>query len=273
MRPVERALVGFALVAIAGIAVMAASARIDTLRAADEANRRAKQAARAASDSAFADSMLTLAAQENPEVRVEASELAAPERDPERIAHLLGTRTAGSYLGELLTAHDSMNHRWPDRRLMPMRVWVQELGGEVPGWLAAYPQLVRDAFTTWADAGVPIHFTFVTDSARGEIHVTWIDRFDSEVTGRTRWAHDQHRWIVGGSIMLALHLPDGRPLGREAVRAIALHEVGHLIGLDHTDDGHNIMSPRVRVSELSEADQLTARLVYSLPPGSLKGPR
>jgi hypothetical protein len=273
MRPLERALVGFVILGVAGIAAMATTARIDTLRAADEANRRAGQAARAASDSAFADSVLALAAQENPEVRVETSALAAPERDAGRIAHVLGTRTAGSYLGELLTSHDSMNHRWPDRRLAPMRVWVQELDGEVPGWLAAYPQLVRDAFSAWGAAGVPIHFTFVTDSARGEIHVTWTDRFESEVTGRTRWAHDQHRWIVGGSIMLALHLPDGRPLGREAVRAIALHEVGHLIGLDHTADGRNIMSPRVRVSELSEADQLTARLVYSLPPGSLKGPR
>ena len=88
--------------------------------------------------------------------------------------------------------------------------------------------------------------------------------------GRTRWTHDQHRWIVGGSLLLALHLPDGRPLGRDAVRAIALHEVGHLIGLDHTRDDANIMAPRIRVSELSEADRQTARLVYSLPPGSLK---
>jgi predicted Zn-dependent protease len=54
------------------------------------------------------------------------------------------------------------------------------------------------------------------------------------------------------------------------VRAIARHEVGHLIGLDHTEDESNIMSARVRVTDMSEADRATARLVYQLPPGSLK---
>jgi predicted Zn-dependent protease len=166
-----------------------------------------------------------------------------------------------------------MNFRWPDRRHEPMRVWVQELAPGVAGYDATYPQLVRDAFSAWSAAGVPIYFTFVTDSARGDIHVTWIDRFDGMMTGRTRWAHDQHQWIVGGNLLMALHMPDGRVLHANAVRAVALHEVGHLIGLDHTADSTSIMAPRVLVPDLSEADRRTARLVYSLPPGSLKAPR
>jgi predicted Zn-dependent protease len=75
---------------------------------------------------------------------------------------------------------------------------------------------------------------------------------------------------VNGTITIALHHNGGEVLDGSAIKAIALHEVGHLLGLDHTMDTTNIMTPKVRVRALSEADRATLRLLYSLPPGSLK---
>jgi hypothetical protein len=222
-----------------------------------------------AADSASADSVHRAVDPVPPAVSITASALPEPERDPDRTARLLA-RAGGTYIGELLAARDSVNHRWPDRRHDPMRVWVQPVP---PDGDPSFPSLVREAFVTWADAGVPIAFSFTPDSARAEIHIIWVDRFESRMTGRTHWAHDQHGWIVGGNIQLAVHQPDGTRLDADAVRAIARHEVGHLIGLHHATDERNIMSARVRVPELSEADRATARLVYQLPPGSLKAPR
>jgi predicted Zn-dependent protease len=48
--------------------------------------------------------------------------------------------------------------------------------------------------------------------------------------------------------------------------------VGHVLGLDHTQDERSIMAARVRVSQLSDLDEHTAQLVYSLPPGSVSKP-
>lgn len=223
-------------------------------------------------DSLFADSVLVASGMPGPDVRSTTSGLAAPERDPARIARTLATRSAGSYIGDMLAARDSMNFRWPDRRTTPMRVWVQEPPSGSTG-SAPFTQIVRDAFDTWGDAGVPIRFSFVLDSAGAEIRVTWVEAFDPGVrmTGRTRWVHDQHGWIVAGSIELATHQQDGRALDADAVRAIALHEAGHLLGLDHANDASSVMSSRIQVAELSEADRITVRLVYLLPPGTLKG--
>jgi predicted Zn-dependent protease len=67
-----------------------------------------------------------------------------------------------------------------------------------------------------------------------------------------------------------VHHRGGEPLDSSAVRAIALHEIGHLLGLDHTSDSANIMTPKVRVKELSDADRATARLLYTVPPGKVK---
>jgi hypothetical protein len=190
-------------------------------------------------------------------------------RDVEEIRRKLREGSPGTYVNELLLHRDSALARWPDRRKNPLRVWVQP---ETPAseLSVGFPEIVRRAFEEWVTTGIPIEFDFVSDSARADIHVTWIDRFDEQISGKTLWAHDDDWWIVEANIVLAVHHRGGEPLDSSAVRAIALHEIGHLLGLDHTQDTANIMTPKVRVKELSEADIATARLLYTVLPGKLK---
>ena len=66
--------------------------------------------------------------------------------------------------------------------------------------------------------------------------------------------------ITDANIVLALHHNRGELLDYDAMHAMALHEIGHLLGLDHTQDTLSIMAPKVRVRELSDADAATVRL-------------
>jgi hypothetical protein len=197
-----------------------------------------------------------------------SDEVAAP-RDLDEIRRVLREGAPGTYVNELLLLRDSALARWPDRRKHPLRVWIQP-DSPTADFNLAFPDIVRGAFDEWLSTGIPLAFTFVTDSARADVHVTWIDRFDEQISGKTLWAHDDDWWIVEANIVLAIHHRGGEPLDSSAVRAIALHEVGHLIGLDHTTDTANIMTPKVRVKELSDADRATARLLYALPPGRVR---
>ena len=70
--------------------------------------------------------------------------------------------------------------------------------------------------------------------------------------------------------MLAVHHRNGPALDDDAMHALALHEVGPLLGLDHTEDATSIMAARVRVRGLSNADRATVRLLYTLPPGGVR---
>jgi hypothetical protein len=173
----------------------------------------------------------------------------------------------GTYIGEILLDHDSSLARWPDNT--SLLVWVQP-GTEVADWAPVFVDQVRDAFAQWEAAGIPVQFTFIADSALADVHVTWLDEFREPISGKTLWARDDDWWIVDADIALAVHHNGGEPLDAVAMRAIALHEVGHLIGLDHTRDQNNIMTARVRVRDLSAADRATARLLYTLPPGSVR---
>jgi hypothetical protein len=184
----------------------------------------------------------------------------------ERIA--LGS--AGTYIHEVLADRDSALARWPDRVERPLRIWIGS-GQGIVGWKADFENEVRQAFNTWGTVGIPVSFELAPDSAHADVHVKWIDRFRDPISGKTVWSRDDNWWIVDGDITIALHHRDGDPLDAPQIRAIALHEIGHLLGLDHTTDQANIMAPRVRVRELSSADQATIRLIYSVPAGKITG--
>jgi hypothetical protein len=170
---------------------------------------------------------------------------------------------SGTYIGRLLLERDSTLARWPTRIEKPIRVWVEPIA--VEGFVAH----VREAFGEWTDAGLPLRFVFVDHARDAEIQVRWTDRLDRK-TGNTVWRVDRDGWMRGSDVLLATHLGDGRPLDARSLRAIALHEIGHALGLAHSDDRHDVMAPLVRVAALSGGDRATARLLYTLPAGHLR---
>ena len=200
---------------------------------------------------------------------VPAPAAVADARDVDDIRRRLTLGSSGTYIDEILAERDSSLARWPDRVSKPIRVWIAD-GSHVADWKDEFPAQVRAAFDEWTGLDIPVRFVFVTDSAQSDVRVSWIDHFDTAISGKTLWARDRSWWIVNANITLALHHNGGEPLDDSAVKAISLHEVGHLLGLDHTLDTSNIMTARVRVRDLSSADRATMELLYTLPPGSVK---
>src|SRR5438309_2342878 len=140
-----------------------------------------------------------------------------------------------TYLNEVVAATgDSMLHRWDDRLHRPVRV------------------------------------DLAADSAAAEVRFKWKVQFEEERTGQTDLTWDQDGHLQTAIVTLATFDPKGHPLGPDEVRVIALHEIGHLIGLDHSSDTTDIMYPVTKVRDLSLRDIQTAVLLYDLAPGSIR---
>lgn len=206
---------------------------------------------------------------EDVDATVRISSGPAPVRNVEDVRRQLRQGEAGTYLVSMLSQLDSSLYRWNDRLADPLRVWVAPAPGPAPDEQA---RGVRSAFGEWAALGIPVRFTFVVQRGDADIVVNWVDRFTSDNrVGNTRWVHDQHLWMQPGTeITLATHYQQGQPIRNEVIHAIAMHEVGHLLGMPHSPDTTDIMFPRMHTPRLSQADRATVRLLYSVSAGSLK---
>lgn len=179
----------------------------------------------------------------------------------------------GTYIHDLVAGQDSALYRWSDRTLETLRVWVQPRAND-RDWRPEYVARARDAFPEWAEAGFPVRFTFTMDSASADVRVMWVARFparEGQRVGRADRMVDRDGWIRSANLFVATTDSTGAPIPAEWVAAIARHEAGHALGLGHTGDSTSIMFPTSRTSHIGTADRATLRLLYTLPPGSLRG--
>lgn len=163
----------------------------------------------------------------------------------------------------------------------PLKVYVPpvHIASPNPG---LYLPLVQQAFMAWAQHFPALRFVFVNTPADAHIKVKWVEHFpESEGTwGQALFPQPQppryktHR----SEVHLALRAQQGSAIGtdspffsQEELMAIAVHEVGHALGLPHSKNPEDIMTPYIfRLTaqsqwRISSRDLNTLAYLYRLP--------
>ena len=196
----------------------------------------------------------------------------AQKTSPAEMRRRVANLASGTYVDDILAEQDSALYRWPERLRDAVRVYV-EPSSDVAGFDPRYPAMAQDVFDEWSSAGFPLRFAFVLDSASADISIRWRERFpesDGQRIGVTERIQSSDFQIDRAGIMIALHDSVGRTLPPTVVAGIVRHEVGHALGLNHSNDPSSVMYKEAATMTMSASDRATLRLLYLVPGGSLR---
>jgi hypothetical protein len=176
------------------------------------------------------------------------------------------------YLDSLFTGADSIVRHWPPE-LEPVPFAI------IPGGPASFtPEMAfeaRDAIDAWRSAATGVRLVETSDTTTALLKVRWVDTLGGERGGYTDVAWDRSGRIRRAQIYLGTRATvTGRPLSPESRRQIALHELGHALGLPHSSNPGDAMFPVAQNQVPSDRDRFSLRLLYQLPTGWIGvGPR
>lgn len=169
---------------------------------------------------------------------------------------------------------DPQDHHWPSN-MNTISIYIVD-GNHLKGWPPENNQIVIDALNDWNNAlrdnSFPVTLQAVDTPSNAQVFVEWawtLKKPDgkSPVGGLVHVEINGRRRYDKKTVVIALYDEFGNPTRPEKIKHVAVHELGHMLGIiGHSDSIEDVMSELGSTDKISNRDLNTLKLIYSKPP-------
>jgi len=121
---------------------------------------------------------------------------------------------------------------------------------DVPSWADNAGNAAFTATEFWMDSNDWLNFYKASSPTTADIHIKWVKEFGTETVGQA-----VDRWFVEVGLGDSVCYKNWQPFSTNYVNYITTHEIGHVLGLQHTDDPDSIMYPIANNLEYGVVEQ------------------
>lgn len=164
--------------------------------------------------------------------------------------------------------------RWPDQT-STLTVYIPVPDNEAPPEAQRMQRAAVRGVLAWTGRPFPIRVVErPSQAAEADIKLSWAHGLPDRRLGQVRFSlriqGERTEFSVQDFTLVTRHPVERQRLLREReVELAAAHEMGHALGLPHSDQQRDVMYPENTASHLSARDYRTLEAVYRIPVGTL----
>lgn len=156
----------------------------------------------------------------------------------------------------------------------PLKVYVKSCSSKF--FKTLYRNYIDYAFGIWENADNRIKFIYTARTTEADIIIMFeenlITKYDDSYLGITGYAVNDEKLITKSIIEIGLLKFNYEPVSDGEIKATIIHELGHSLGLGHSDNENDIMFPfidpmsgsEMYYKDLSQADIAAVKSVINL---------